>query len=253
MTVHSVANLLITLAIGFGVIIVTGFECPVAKDPVRFIGDDANSAIFMWDCFLSPNESVLGVSWFKDNTSIAIARGSDFTPKGSYAGRVKRNGTYGISLHDISQKDSGHYNILVLLSSSLNENNDVVAACQSAYLPELPAEIWKYNDFKHQLHQIDGASSLCDQQGISRLDIGLICGLVAVTIISLVFASYFICRKRLCNMRRANMQRECMQNEDMQNQDMHKKDVQNEDTSMKPEELQTFELEGRDVALGQLN
>ncbi|KAL3884276.1 hypothetical protein ACJMK2_024426 [Sinanodonta woodiana] len=238
MPVHSGGNLLTALAIGFGGIIAAGFECPVAKDPIRFIGDNATSVIFMWDCYLSPNESVLSVSWVKDNTTIATAVANHFTPKGNYAGRVERNGAYGISLHDISQKDSGHYNILVLLNSSLHENSAIVNLCQSAYLPALPAEVWKYTDSKHQLHQIDGASSLCDQQGVSRLGIGLICGLVPVTIIGLVFASCFICHKRHNNMRRANMQNKGMQNKHLQNTYMLNDDMQNEDTSMSPEELQ---------------
>ncbi|KAL3884315.1 hypothetical protein ACJMK2_024462 [Sinanodonta woodiana] len=252
MPVHSGGNLLTALAIGFGVIIAAGFECPVAKEPVRFIGDNANSVIFMWECSLSPNESVLSVSWLKDNTTIAKAVGNNFTAHGSYAGRVERNGTYGILLHNISQKDSGHYNISVILNYSLNEN---VPSCQSAYLPALPAEVWKYTDSKHQLHQIDGASSLCDQQGVSGLGIGLICGLVPVTIIGLVFASCFICRKRRSNVCRANMQNkhstnEDMPNDDMQNEDMPNDDMQNEDMlndDMQNEDMQNDDMQNADM------
>ncbi|KAL3884278.1 hypothetical protein ACJMK2_024428 [Sinanodonta woodiana] len=250
MTVHSGGNLLTALAIGFGVIIVAGFECPVAKDPVSFIGDKANSVMLMWDCSLSPNESVLSVTWLKDNTTIATAVGDNFTALGSYAGRVERNGKYGISLHNISQKDSGHYNISVLLKFSLTENTANATACQSAYLPALPAEVWKYNDLKHQLHHIDGALSLCNQEGVSKRDIGLICGLVPLTLIGLVFASCFIFRKRRRNKRRANMQRELMQNQDMQNEDMHTEDMQNEDIQNEDkhnQDMQNLDMQKEDV------
>ncbi|KAK3598491.1 hypothetical protein CHS0354_001028 [Potamilus streckersoni] len=201
MTVNRSGKFLSALAIGFCMVIAAGFECPVAKDPIIFIGGNMHSVIFMWDCSLLPNETVLGVIWIKENTTIAIAEDNRFTPQGSYAGRVERNGTFGILLHNISVKDSGHYNISVLLNYSLKESNAPVTACQSAYLPALPEELWKYYGWKHQLSPTDEAMSFCGQEGLSKLEIGLICGLtlVAISAIVLVFLFY---RKRRNTMQR---------------------------------------------------
>ncbi|KAK3579594.1 hypothetical protein CHS0354_035106 [Potamilus streckersoni] len=69
--------------------------------------------------------------WLKEDACIARVKNGIFTPCESYKGRAELFNTFGISLHNISRHDSGHYNVVILLNGSFRE----YLPCQSTYLP----------------------------------------------------------------------------------------------------------------------
>ncbi|KAK3596159.1 hypothetical protein CHS0354_001636 [Potamilus streckersoni] len=144
-----------------------------------------------------PNESILSVMWLKDEICIAKVTNDTFTPCESYNGRVEVFDTFGMSLHNISRNDSGHYNVVILLKNS----HHTFLPCHPTYFPVLPEQRSEFREGKALQFAVGDNSSTCDQQGASKLEIGLICGVLPLTVITgiSVIVWYFRRRKHAQN------------------------------------------------------
>ncbi|KAK3596161.1 hypothetical protein CHS0354_001637 [Potamilus streckersoni] len=156
---------------------VQGLDCYVPKEPFSFTGDIIQSVTLMWNCTLMSNESTPSVLWSKDDTCIAKVINGIFKPCENYIGRVEIFGTFGITLHNISRNDSGFYTIVTILHSTLREG----LRCQSIYLLVLMQHETKNQPW---------------EGGLNKLDIGLLCGLVTVTIIGFALGLSCFIRRR---------------------------------------------------------
>ncbi|KAL3884298.1 hypothetical protein ACJMK2_024446 [Sinanodonta woodiana] len=160
-------RLFLTLILTRSLYTIQGFECHVANESTGWTDDNINSFTLTWNCTLISNESKLSILWSKENMCVAKATQGNFTPCSAYEGRVEKFGTFGISLNSISRKDSGHYTI-VILDGNITE----CSQCQSIYMLVLMEQ-------RHNLNAqpVDGR--------LSELNIGLICGLILLTVIGL--------------------------------------------------------------------
>ncbi|KAL3884262.1 hypothetical protein ACJMK2_024413 [Sinanodonta woodiana] len=170
------------IALGCGPCIVQGFMCCTAKNPIIITGDTIPTVNFTWDCTLMSNESILSLVWLKDDICIGKVSFGTFTPCESYKGRVELFETCGISISNLSRKDSGHYNVVILLKG----NHDQYEPCQPIYLPVLPEHRPVFKErtaLTFSQGEQSSESSNCEQHEPSKLEIGLICGILPLTVI----------------------------------------------------------------------
>ncbi|KAL3884318.1 hypothetical protein ACJMK2_024465 [Sinanodonta woodiana] len=186
----------LVLAVGCGPYGLQGFECHIARHPITITVDTMYLVKFTWDCTLMSNESILSIVWLKEDTCIAKFAYGTFQPCTSYKGRVEQYERYGISIKNTSRNDSGYYKAAILLEG----NNDEYVPCQRIYLPVLPDHRPVLQDANLPFASGE-QSSECEQHGPSNLVIGLICGILPLTVvIGLGGALWYFRRKRTyCN------------------------------------------------------
>ncbi|KAL3884272.1 hypothetical protein ACJMK2_024422 [Sinanodonta woodiana] len=160
--------IILTLRVIRSLYTVQGFECHVGIETASWTDDNTHSVNITWNCTLMYNESVISILWSKGDKCIAKTIQGVFTPCPTYVGRVEMFGTFGISVHNISRTDTGYYNIVILSQGNIQE----CLRCPSIYLLVLMEQHNKEN-----AEPMDGS--------LSKLNIGLICGLILVTIIVL--------------------------------------------------------------------
>ncbi|KAL3884266.1 hypothetical protein ACJMK2_024417 [Sinanodonta woodiana] len=195
------------LATGCGLYYVQGFQCHLAREPIIITGDTIPSVNFTWNCTLMSNESILSMVWLKEDICIAKVSYGTFTPCASYKGRVGLFERYGISINNISNKDSGHYSVVILLK----DNHDQYEPCLPIYLPVLPEHRPVLNEAT-ALPLLNGKQSLvCEQHGPSKLEIGLICAILPLTVVIGLGGVVWYCRRKKQNgnhMERENVSHE---------------------------------------------
>ncbi|KAL3884323.1 hypothetical protein ACJMK2_024470 [Sinanodonta woodiana] len=186
------------IALGCGPCIVQGFMCCTAKNPIIITGDTIPTVNFTWDCTLLLNESILSLVWLKDDICIGKVSYGTFTPCESYKGRVGLFETCGISISNLSTKDSGHYNVVILLKG----NHDRYEPCQPIYLPVLPVHRPEFKErtaLTFSQGEQSPESSNCDHDGPSKLEIGLICGILPLTVVIGLGGVVWYCRRKRRN------------------------------------------------------
>ncbi|KAL3884261.1 hypothetical protein ACJMK2_024412 [Sinanodonta woodiana] len=195
MTDNTVWKFVLVIASGCGLYYVQGFECHIARDPIIITGDTIHSVNFTWDCRLMKNESVLSLVWFKDDICIAKATNGLLTPCDSYKSRVEQFETYGISINNISRNDSGHYKVVILLVGNHHE----YLPCHPTYLPVLPEYRQLIKERTDLQFSKDEQSSECEQYGPSKLEIGLLCGILPLTVVIGLGGVVWYCRRKRRN------------------------------------------------------
>ncbi|KAL3884322.1 hypothetical protein ACJMK2_024469 [Sinanodonta woodiana] len=192
MTKNIVCISLLALAIGCGQYCVHGFQCHIAKEPIIITGDTIPAVQFTWDCTLMSNESIISLVWLKEDICIGKVSYGTFIPCESYKGRAEIFERYGISIKNISSNDSGHYNVVVLLKGSHTEYEP----CHPIYLPVLPEHRPVVQERTGQPFSKDEHSSQCEQHGPSKLEIGLICGVVIQSVVIGLCGVVWYCRRK---------------------------------------------------------
>ncbi|KAL3884307.1 hypothetical protein ACJMK2_024455, partial [Sinanodonta woodiana] len=133
-------NRTVVILLVSGIYAVADLECPDVEKPISFTGDNTHSINFIWDCFMLPDEDLVGVTWSKENTNMATAYNNTFESYLNYVGRVERIGICGISLRTISLSDSGHYSITVIVRLP---NGTLQISCHSTYLTVFKCPVTK--------------------------------------------------------------------------------------------------------------
>ncbi|KAL3884260.1 hypothetical protein ACJMK2_024411, partial [Sinanodonta woodiana] len=131
MTGNIVCIFFLVVGIECGSYGVQGSECCNAREPIIITGHTIYSVNFTWECALMLNESIVGMEWLKDDKCIATAFNGTSTPCEGYYGRVALFERYGISISNVSRKDSGNYTVVILLAGNLHQ----YVPCHPTYLP----------------------------------------------------------------------------------------------------------------------